>query len=114
MLTPQKGSRKSYILHVSREAFGRGGDGVLHLPQQVLLGFWTGHILLHHQVGEAPADGHAGSRDQVNASVKRPAGGVRPHLSKALTGTFFQVMLCFSMSLENEGRLNSDCRMAFM
>lgn len=111
---PQTGSRKSYILHVPREAFGRGGDGVLHLPQQVLLGFWTGHILLHHQVGEAPADGRMGSRGRVEASVKRPVVGGRPHLSKALTGTFFQVMLCFSMSVENEGRLNSDCRMAFM
>lgn len=29
-------------------------------------------------------------------------------------GTFFHGMLCLSMSLEKEGRLNRDCRMAFM
>ena len=36
------------------------------------------------------------------------------YLSSALMGTFFQGMPCLSMSVENEGRLNRDCKMAFM
>lgn len=36
------------------------------------------------------------------------------YLSSALMGTFFHEMPCFSMSLEKEGRLKRDCRMAFM
>lgn len=36
------------------------------------------------------------------------------YLSKALMGNFFHGMLCLSMSLEKEGRLKRDCRMAFM
>lgn len=45
--------------------------------------------------------------------MSEPVSLFLQYLSKALVGTFFQGMLCF-MSLEKEGRLKRDCRIAFM
>ena len=47
--------RESYILHVSREALGCGGDGALHFPQEVLFRLRTAHVLLGHKVSKTPA-----------------------------------------------------------